>query len=134
MLKATFQFIRDVGHDVAEAFRWFFSPHAWRIVLVVLLNLGILGTLAYLAISKYDYGEQPFRRCYFANKNLLFIIEFFAFCFFALFAVATVGEILNWVDEKKYGRRQPSIRSLLTYAMLSAACGAVALAMIVSCV
>lgn len=134
MLKATAQFFRDIGHDMAEAVRWVFSPHAWRIVLVVLANLGILTALGYLAISKYDYEKQPFARCYFVNKNLLFIIEFFAFCFFALFAMATIGEILNWVDEKKRSRRTPSIRALLLYATLSACCGAVALFMILGCV
>jgi succinate dehydrogenase hydrophobic anchor subunit len=134
MLKETAQFFRDIGNEMAETVRWFFSPHAWRIVLVVLLNLGILGMLGYLAISKYDYGKQPFARCYFVNKNLLFITEFFAFCFFALFALATVGEILNWVDEKKTSRGTPSIKGLLTYATLSACCGGVALLMIINCV
>lgn len=134
MLKSTFQFFLDVGRDVVEAFRWFFSPHAWRIVLAVLVNMGVLGTLAYVAITKYDYGREAFSRCYFVNKNLLFISEFFAFSFFALFALATVGEILNWVDEKKNNRRAPSIGSLLGYATVAACCGGIALFLLVSCV
>ena len=134
MFRASYELLRDIGHDLAEAVRWVFSPHAWRIILVVLLNFGILATLAYLAIAKYDYGKEAFARCYFVNKNLLFISEFFAFCFFCFFALATVGEILNWVDEKKHNRRTPSIGSLVTYGTLTAVCGGTALILIVMCV
>lgn len=127
------KFLGEIWADVVDAVRWFFSPNAWRIVLVVLLNLGILVALAYFAIHNYDYSRTAFSRCP-GNKNLLFIAEFFAFTFFALFALATVGEILNWVDEKRSSRRAPKLTALLAYGTLTGLCGVIALTLVIRCV
>lgn len=132
MLKATFEFLRDIGHDIVDAFKWFFSPHAWRLALIVLFNLGFLATLMYVAIDRFGYSRETFARCP-GNKNLIFVSEFFAFTFFALFAVATVGEVVNWVDEKRQGMKPPPMTAMLTYSALSLACGTVALLLILRC-
>lgn len=132
MLKATFEFLRDIGHDIVDAFKWFFSPHAWRLALIVLFNLGFLATLMYVAIDRFGYSRETFARCP-GNKNLIFVSEFFAFTFFALFAVATVGEVVNWVDEKRQGMKPPPMTAMFTYSALSLSCGTVALLLIVRC-
>lgn len=126
------KFFGDIWSDIVDAVRWFFSPHAWRIASVVVLNLGILVALGYFAIQKYDYGREAFSRCP-GSKNLIFISEFFAFTFFALFALATVGEILNWVDDKRSGRPTPKLTAMLSYGTLTGLCGAVALVLVVRC-
>lgn len=132
MFKATFQFFRDIWRDVVDAFRWFFSPHAWRVALIVIFNLGFLATLMYVAIDKFGYSSETFARCP-GSKNLVFISEFFSFTFFALFAVATVGEVVNWVDEKRNGLQPGSMMPMVIYSALSLACGTTALLLIVSC-
>ncbi len=132
MLKATFEFFRDIGHDIVDAFRWFFSPHAWRLALIVLFNMAFLATLMYVAVDRFGYARETFARCP-GNKNLVFISEFFAFTFFALFAVATVGEVVNWVDEKRKGMTTPSMTAMLVYSALSTGCGSVALLLILRC-
>jgi hypothetical protein len=132
MLKATFEFFRDVGHDVVDAFRWFFSPHAWRLALIVLFNLGFLALLMYAAIDTFGYSRETFARCP-GNKNLIFVSEFFAFTFFALFSVATVGEVVNWVDEKRKGLKPPPMTAMMIYSALSLSCGTTALLLILRC-
>ncbi|MBK8523736.1 MAG: hypothetical protein IPL58_06200 [Betaproteobacteria bacterium] len=132
MLKATLQFFRDFGNDLVEAIRWFFSPDAWRIVLIVVANLGILAALGYVAIHNYDYSREAFSRCP-GNKNLVFIGEFFAFTFFALFSLAAVGEVLNWVDAKRRSERPEKITALLIYVTLTTGCGALALTLLIRC-
>lgn len=132
LLKALFLFFRDVGNDLMEAVRWFFSPHAWRLVIVVVINLGMLASLAYVAIHNYDYSREVFARCP-GNKNLVFISEFFAFTFFALFSLAAVGEVLNWVDQKRSGERPENLSTMLLYSTLATACGATALTLILTC-
>lgn len=132
MLKATFEFFRDIGHDIVDAFKWFFSPHAWRLALIVVFNLGFLATLMYVAIDRFGYSRETFARCP-GNKNLVFISEFFAFTFFALFAVATVGEVVNWVDEKRKNVKAPGMTTMMIYSALSGGCGTVALVLILRC-
>lgn len=132
MIRATFQFLCDIGRDVVDAFLWFFSPHAWRLALIVLLNLGFLAALMYVAIDKFGYSSETFARCP-GNKNLVFISEFFSFTFFALFAVATVGEVVNWVDEKRKGFKPGSMTAMFIYSALSMGCGAVALLLLLQC-
>ncbi|MFO1346938.1 MAG: hypothetical protein U1E85_11650 [Rhodocyclaceae bacterium] len=132
MLKSTFEFFHDIGRDIIDAFKWFFSPHAWRLALIVLFNLAFLATLMYVAIDKFGYSRETFARCP-GNKNLVFISEFFAFTFFALFAVATVGEVVNWVDEKRKGMKPPSMTAMMIYSVLSLGCGTVALLLILRC-
>jgi hypothetical protein len=132
MFKATLQFFRDFGNDLVEAIRWFFSPDAWRIVLVVVANLGILAALGYVAINNYDYSREAFSRCS-GNKNLIFIGEFFAFTFFALFSLAAVGEVLNWVDAKRRRERPEKITAMLIYVTLATGCGTLALTLLVRC-
>jgi hypothetical protein len=132
MFKATLQFFRDFGNDLVSAARWFFSPDAWRIVLVVVANLGILGALGYIAIHNYDYSREAFSRCP-GNKNLVFISEFFAFTFFALFSLAAVGEVVNWVDAKRRRERPEKMTPLLIYVSLATACGTLALTLLISC-
>ncbi len=132
MLKSLFQFIGDVVHDLIEAVRWFFSPDAWRIILIVLANIGMLAALAYVAIHNYDYSREVFARCP-TNKNLVFISEFFAFTFFALFSLATVGEMVNWVDTKRRGEEPGSLTAFLIYGTLAAGCGTTALILIIRC-
>lgn len=127
-----FAFFRDLAAEIAAAVRWFFSPHAWRIVLVVLPNLLLLSALSYVAIAHYEYGREAFTRCP-GNRNLLFMSQFFASIFFALFAVATIGETINWVDEKRSGRPTPSVRGIAIYSTLTAVCGATALFLIMQC-
>ncbi len=132
MLRATLQFFRDVGHDVVEAARWFFSPDAWRIILIVLANIGMLAALGYVAIHNYDYSREVFARCP-ASKNLVFMSEFFAFTFFALFSLAAVGEMVNWVDAKRRGETPGRLTAFLVYGTLAAACGTLALLLIIRC-
>lgn len=132
MLKATFEFFRDVGHDIVDAFRWFFSPHAWRLALIVFFNLGFLALLMYVAIDTFGYSRETFARCP-GNKNLIFVSEFFAFTFFALFSVATVGEVVNWVDEKRKGMKPPPMTAMMIYSALSLGCGTTALLLILRC-
>jgi len=132
MLKSTFDFFRDIGRDVIDAFKWFFSPHAWRLALIVFFNLAFLATLMYVAIDKFGYSRETFARCP-GNKNLVFISEFFAFTFFALFAVATVGEVVNWVDEKRKGTKPPSMTARPLWLCSAALTVAVALLLILRC-
>lgn len=132
MLKSVLTFFRDVGNDLVETARWVFSPHAWRVLAIVLLNLGMLASLGYVAIHNYDYSREVFARCP-GNKNLVFISEFFAFTFFALFSLAAVGEVLNWVDEKRKGLKTGKLTSMLIYSTLATGCGTLALSLILSC-
>lgn len=132
MLKSVLTFFRDIGNDLVETARWFFSPHAWRVVAIVLVNLGILASLGYVAIHNYDYSREVFARCP-GNKNLVFISEFFAFTFFALFSLAAVGEVLNWVDEKRKGQHAGKLTPMLIYSTLATGCGALALSLILTC-
>jgi len=132
MLKATFEFLRDIAHDIVDAFKWFFSPHAWRLALIVLFNLAFLATLMYVAIDKFGYSRETFARCP-GSKNLVFVSEFFAFTFFALFSVATVGEVVNWVDEKRKGFKPPPMTAMLIYSAFSGTCGVTALILILRC-
>ena len=132
LLNGLICFFRDVGNDLVEAIRWFFSPHAWRVVIIVLVNLGMLASIAYVAIHNYDYSREVFARCP-GNKNLVFISEFFAFTFFALFSLAAVGEVLNWVDEKRQGQKPGKITGMLIYSTLATACGTLALTLILRC-
>jgi hypothetical protein len=132
MLKATFELIRDMYRDVIDAFKWFFSPHAWRLALIVVFNLGFLAALMYVAIDTFGYSRETFSRCP-GNKNLIFISEFFSFTFFGLFAVATVGEVINWVDEKRKGMKPPPMTAMLIYSALSLGCGTAALLLILRC-
>lgn len=132
MLRATLQFFRDIGHDVAEAIRWFFSPDAWRIIAIVLINIGMLAGLGYVAIHNYDYSREVFARCP-GNKNLVFISEFFAFTFFALFSLAAVGEMVNWVDAKRRGEKSRPLTAFFVYGTLAAACGMTAMMLIIRC-
>jgi hypothetical protein len=132
MLKSIFLFIRDIGNDFVDAIRWFFSPHAWRLALIILFNLGFLAALMYVAIDNYGYSREVFARCP-GNKNLVFISEFFSFTFFALFAVITVGEVINWIEEKRSGQKPGNMTAMLVYSTLSAGCGTVALLLILRC-
>ncbi len=132
MLKATFEFFRDIAHDIVDAFKWFFSPHAWRLALIVVFYLGFLATLIYVALDKFGYSRETFARCP-TSKNLVFIGEFFSFTFFSLFAVATVGELINWVDEKRKRRTPPPMTAMVVYSLLSTACGTVSLALLLRC-
>jgi hypothetical protein len=132
MLKSVALFFRDVANDLVEAARWFFSPHAWRVVAIVVVNLGMLATLGYVAIHNYDYSREVFARCS-GNKNLVFITEFFAFTFFALFSLAAVGEVLNWVDNKRKGLPPTKLTALMLYGTLATACGVLALSLILRC-
>lgn len=132
MFRKTFEFFRDLGRDIVEAFRWFFSPHAWRVALIVFLNLGFLVTLMYVAIDRFTFTSDTFARCP-GNRNLIFISEFFSFTFFALFAVATVGEVVNWVDDKRKGIKPQGMAPMAIYSMLSLACGTIALLLILRC-
>jgi len=132
MLKAIFEFFQDIGHDLAEAIRWFFSPHAWRIILVVFANLCLLALLGYVAIENYGYSTEVFARCP-SGKNLVFIGEFFSFAFFALFSLAAVGEVLNWVDAKRRGEPTGTLSAMFAYGTLGAACGTLALVLLVRC-
>lgn len=126
-----FKFFGEVWDDLCEAIRWLYSPHAWRIVGVVVVNLGLVVALGYLSIAGYGVDRDPFSRCP-GNRNLLFVLEFFSFCFFALFALITLGETFNWVDEKKKGLK-PGINALLGYASVTAVFGIIALILIAKC-
>ncbi|MBW7900273.1 MAG: hypothetical protein H3C26_02265 [Rhodocyclaceae bacterium] len=132
MLRATLQLIRDIGHDLGEAVRWFFSPDAWRIILIVLVNIGMLAALGYVAIDNYGYSREVFARCP-TSKNLVFISEFFAFTFFALFSLAAVGEMVNWVDAKRRGEKPGRLTVFFAYGTLAAVCGTTALALLIRC-
>lgn len=132
MFRATFQFLSDVGHDLVETVRWFFSPDAWRIIVIVLAAIGMLTALGYVAIDNYDYSREVFARCP-ANKNLIFIAEFFSFTFFALFSLAAVGEMVNWVDAKRRGEAPGRLTVFFTYGVLAIACGTTALMLLVGC-
>lgn len=132
MLKSIYLFFRDIGTDFVDAIRWFFSPHAWRLALIILFNLGFLATLMYVAIDNYGYSREVFARCP-GNKNLVFISEFFSFTFFALFAVVTVGEVINWIDDKRSGQKPGSMVPMFIYSGLSLACGTAALLLILRC-
>ncbi|MBI2306172.1 MAG: hypothetical protein HYU78_02605 [Rhodocyclales bacterium] len=132
MLRATLQFIRDVGHDLVEVVRWFYSPYAWRIIVIVLANIAMLAALGYVAIHNYDYSREVFAHCP-TNKNLVFISEFFAFTFFALFSLAAVGEMVNWVDAKRRGEQPGRLTVFFLYGTLAAACGTTALLLIIRC-
>lgn len=132
MIRATFQLLRDVGHDLVETVRWIFSPDAWRILIIVLASIGMLVALGYVAIHNYDYSREVFARCP-TNKNLIFIAEFFSFAFFALFSLTAVGEMVNWVDAKRRGEAPGRLTVFFTYSALAIACGTTALALIVRC-
>jgi len=64
---------------------------------------------------------------------MIFIGEFFSFTFFALFSLATIGEVLNWVDAKR--RREPpgTLTAFLIYGTLSSVCGTTALLLLIRC-
>lgn len=131
-MKSLLQFILDVGHDLVEAIRWFFSPDAWRIILIVLANIGMLVALGYVAIHNYDYSREVFARCP-TSKNLVFISEFFAFTFFALFSLAAVGEMVNWVDTKRRGEQPGRLTVFFIYGTFATVCGTTALMLIIRC-
>ena len=132
MLKSTFEFFHDIGRDIIDAFKWFFSPHAWRLALIVLFNLAFLATLMYVGIDTFGSSCETFAG-WSGSKVLVFISGAFAFTFFALFAVATVGEVVNWVDEKRKGMKPPSMTAMMIYSVLSLGCGTVALLLILRC-
>lgn len=131
-MKSLLQFILDVAHDLVEAVRWFFSPDAWRIILIVLANIGMLVALGYVAIHNYDYSREVFARCP-TSKNLVFISEFFAFTFFGLFSLAAVGEMVNWVDAKRRGEQPGRLTVFFLYGTLAVACGTTALILLIRC-
>ena len=132
MLRSILQFFRDIGHDMAVAVQWVFSPDSWRIILIVIANLAMLVALGYAAVVNYDYSREVFARCP-STRNIVFISEFFTFTFFCLFSLAGVGEMLNWVDAKRRGDPRRSLGSFLVYGTLAAACGTAALLLIIGC-
>lgn len=125
-------FFRDIGREFGDAARWLFSPHSWRLALIIGINLAFMALLMYAAISHFAYSRDSFARCP-GNRNLLFIAEFFSFTFFALFAAATVGEVINSVDTRRRGLPSGSMTTMLIYSALTAACGTTALLLIMRC-
>lgn len=132
MFNAIARFFHDIGHDLAEAIRWFFSPDAWRIVAIVALSIGILVAVGYVGIESTSYSREAFSRCP-TSKNLVFMAEFFSFTFFALFSLAAIGEMINWVDAKRKGEGSGRLTAFFIHGSLAAVCGITALTVLIRC-